>query len=321
MAGLERAGTAAGLTRSFTEPARFGSAFLGGQFEFLPVRKEPFAATLGVLRVGDMVVQHADTSGHVARGGIAQGLAVLFLNLEATDRPARVNGAELGAAEAVLAVCGAELIGYTPRRLRWAAIALPLPLLEELAEIAAPQVRIPGAVSLLTLPPDGAMRLVGALLAARQMAQDLPALLDIPGCTDGLAMALREQIAAALTAEAEVRPRPRAVGQALRIIQAAEAFMEARIARPIYTEELCAALGISARRLHDAFHAALGMSPHAYLKSRRLMLVRRVLLSRQHGPELVKSVALDHGFWHLGHFAHDYRALFGELPSATLVSR
>jgi hypothetical protein len=32
----------------------------------------------------------------------------------------------------------------------------------------------------------------------------------------------------------------------------------------------------------------------------------------------VKSAALDHGFWHLGRFAHEYRNLFGERPSETL---
>jgi AraC family transcriptional regulator, ethanolamine operon transcriptional activator len=32
----------------------------------------------------------------------------------------------------------------------------------------------------------------------------------------------------------------------------------------------------------------------------------------------VKKIALDSGFWHLGHFAKDYHALFGENPSETL---
>ena len=35
---------------------------------------------------------------------------------------------------------------------------------------------------------------------------------------------------------------------------------------------------------------------------------------------MVKSVALAHGFWQLGNFAHDYRAMFGELPSETLAA-
>jgi AraC-like DNA-binding protein len=117
-----------------------------------------------------------------------------------------------------------------------------------------------------------------------------------------------EEFAAALTAEAGHRPRPRAVGQSLQYIVAAEAFMEARLERPVSTEDLSAALGVPARRLHDAFRAAVDMSPHAYMKSRRMMLVRRALLDGECGPDLVKSVALGHGFWHLGHFAHDDRA-------------
>jgi AraC family ethanolamine operon transcriptional activator len=47
-------------------------------------------------------------------------------------------------------------------------------------------------------------------------------------------------------------------------------------------------------------------------------MVRRQLLAASGGAALVKSIALSHGFWHLGRFAQDYRVLFGEPPSATL---
>jgi len=33
----------------------------------------------------------------------------------------------------------------------------------------------------------------------------------------------------------------------------------------------------------------------------------------------VKSVAIRHGFFHLGRFARDYKSLFGESPSMTLA--
>lgn len=318
---LDRTRPAEGRTRRFDEPDGFAAALLGGQFECVPVQREPFAATLYVLRVGSMVVQQATTSAHITRGGIAPGLAVLMLNLQPTYRPARVNGAEVGAAQAILVSGDSEIASYSPSLLDWASLALPLTLLEELADLSPPPVSIKGAASLLTLPPERAERLVGALSSAGQLAVQMPMLLDNPDCASGLAMALREEVAAALTAGAEIRPRPRAIGRALHIVAAAEAFMEAQVAHPVYTEELCAALGVSARGLHNAFRAVLGMSPHAYLKSRRLMLVHRALLRREDGPELVKSVALAHGFWHLGHFARDYRDLFGKLPSETLASR
>ena len=48
-------------------------------------------------------------------------------------------------------------------------------------------------------------------------------------------------------------------------------------------------------------------------------MVRSLLRSREGPAPLVKSVALAHGFWHLGLFANDYRAMYGEMPSETLA--
>ena len=76
---------------------------------------------------------------------------------------------------------------------------------------------------------------------------------------------------------------------------------------------------MSPRKLHDAFVAVCGMSPHAYLKRQRLTLVHRILKSGDAEARLVKSVALANGFWHLGNFAHDYRELFGVSPSETVA--
>ena len=101
------------------------------------------------------------------------------------------------------------------------------------------------------------------------------------------------------------------------IVMGAEAYLDSHLDRPIYTEELCRALGISPARLIEAFQSTLGTSPHRYLKLRRLNLVRAVLMRRDQEPPLVKTVALSHGFWHLGQFSHDYRDHFGETPSQT----
>ena len=65
--------------------------------------------------------------------------------------------------------------------------------------------------------------------------------------------------------------------------------------------------------------AAFGISPHRFLKLRRMSMVRAALRPYEGRMPLIKSVALAHGFWHLGQFAHDYRATFGETPSDTLV--
>lgn len=58
------------------------------------------------------------------------------------------------------------------------------------------------------------------------------------------------------------------------------------------------------------------ISPVTYLRTMRLNRVRSEL--RQCPASTVGDVAARWGFWHLSRFAREYRALFGELPSATL---
>ena len=130
---------------------------------------------------------------------------------------------------------------------------------------------------------------------------------------------MREILATALAPGLPAIPPGRAAREAMRVHREAEAYLRANLDRPIYRDDLCTALGVSRRKLHDAFAAVVGMSPPAYLKLRRLVLARRALRAGDGSRPLVKSVALSHGFWHLGYFARDYRALFGELPSQTVT--
>jgi AraC family transcriptional regulator, ethanolamine operon transcriptional activator len=80
---------------------------------------------------------------------------------------------------------------------------------------------------------------------------------------------------------------------------------------------LCQFTGVGARTLNTAFQEVTGDSPMQFIKRRRLNAARHALFMGE--AESVKSAALDHGFWHLGRFAHEYRNLFGERPSETLL--
>lgn len=84
--------------------------------------------------------------------------------------------------------------------------------------------------------------------------------------------------------------------------------------------ELAAAAGTSRRTLEHAFRDGFGLGPGKYIKVRRLNAVNRVLLQGKGGTS-VADIACEYGFRHLGQFAADYRRLFGELPSETLVRR
>lgn len=109
-------------------------------------------------------------------------------------------------------------------------------------------------------------------------------------------------------------PPPRVLRRHRRLREAREV-IEAHLDSPLSTPDLAAAVGVSTRGLEIIFRDLLGISPAAFLKNRRLHAARRDLMQSGNRPGLVKEVALNHGFWHLGRFASSYRELFGGNPS------
>jgi AraC-like DNA-binding protein len=97
-----------------------------------------------------------------------------------------------------------------------------------------------------------------------------------------------------------------------------EALLQAQPERNLRMAEICAALGVSERLLRSLCAEHLGMSPTTYLRLRRMSLVHRTLRRGEPEATSVSEVARGYGFGSLGRFAADYRALYGELPSATL---
>jgi AraC family ethanolamine operon transcriptional activator len=95
-----------------------------------------------------------------------------------------------------------------------------------------------------------------------------------------------------------------------------------RIDRADWTELSPALLreigGVGERTLQYAFRERFGLTPAAFLKARRLAAVRERLLRADESRETVGDASAALGFWHLGHFAADYRRAFGEVPSETL---
>jgi AraC-like DNA-binding protein len=103
-----------------------------------------------------------------------------------------------------------------------------------------------------------------------------------------------------------------------KIVAKFEEYLEAHPDKPLYLDEICAAISTSERTLRCACEEHLGIGPIRYLALRRMHLVRRALLRAVYSTTTVTRITTDHGFWGLGRFSVAYRALFGETPSATL---
>ncbi|MEM9539277.1 MAG: helix-turn-helix domain-containing protein [Cyanobacteria bacterium P01_E01_bin.42] len=102
------------------------------------------------------------------------------------------------------------------------------------------------------------------------------------------------------------------------LVARAEKEMGNCLQQPLTLKELARRLGSSSSALSYGFKDLFGMSPMRYLKVRRLNAVRRYLKAGDPEHHTVEVFANQFGFWNSGHFAKDYKTLFGELPSETL---
>jgi AraC family transcriptional regulator, ethanolamine operon transcriptional activator len=102
-------------------------------------------------------------------------------------------------------------------------------------------------------------------------------------------------------------------------VRACESYMRENLDKSLTILELSRLCGMRARSLINAFEAVTGYSPMDYLKKLRLSEVHRTLLRADASHTRIINVATDWGFWHMGHFARDYHAMFGESPSRTLL--
>jgi len=121
-----------------------------------------------------------------------------------------------------------------------------------------------------------------------------------------------------LFAEAALAPQTRASASASYVVAQCERLAAAQAHEPPDIDALCRRLRASRRHVQTSFRLVADTTPLHYLRSLRLNAVRRRLMSTSAAQLSVAQAATDEGFSHLSHFAQRYRALFGELPSATM---
>ena len=82
--------------------------------------------------------------------------------------------------------------------------------------------------------------------------------------------------------------------------------------------DIADALGVPVRTLQEHVRASDGRTPSAVLRDARFRRARELLMDADPARTTVTTIAQRCGFGHLGRFAMDYRARFGESPTATL---
>jgi AraC-like DNA-binding protein len=122
----------------------------------------------------------------------------------------------------------------------------------------------------------------------------------------------------AAAAAKSVRPDQLARTGGICAVVAACRAVEKRFPAPISSRELARVCGVSERTLEYGFRHVYDTTPMAFIRSQRLTRSRTALL-RAAAATSISATARAYGFTHMGQYSRDYRRLFGETPSRTLM--
>ncbi|MBV8602839.1 MAG: AraC family transcriptional regulator [Candidatus Eremiobacteraeota bacterium] len=161
--------------------------------------------------------------------------------------------------------------------------------------------------------PEHRRVLVEFATSVLSAAQAAPSLARNATFHQGLERRLVRMLDVGISREGTVGNEP----ERRRAARAAQRYLASNLRKRISVAELCLVAGANERTLQRGFLETYGLTPKAYVVSRRLDLVRRQLLAPSEGTT-VTAAATSVGFFHFGRFAEAYRRLFGESPSATL---
>ena len=110
-------------------------------------------------------------------------------------------------------------------------------------------------------------------------------------------------------------------GARIRVAKLAQEFIEEHYRERVCLEDLCRVTGVGIRTLQRCFREYFNFTISDYLSTVRLDSARRELAASHSSQDTVSSIALKHGFTHLGRFSVKIHERFGESPSAILARR
>ncbi len=304
---------------AFDDPYSYQSAIRGAVAELVVTSNGAFRAELTKIDLHGLWLQRGrETLPRVARATTsADRVAIAFL-AEPTQAPVLHEGRDLLPGELIVHRPSATHYSRTLGPCHWGSMSLTLDALDDAGRTLGDR-----ALSVPTnaykLRPSAV--LMSGLLrrhrAAEQLVRNMPAAPAGAEVVRALEHGLRHAMVLCLTGGVPDR-QPAADRCRAAVMSRFEELLEANHDRALYLAEICHAIGASERTLRTCCHERLGMSPFRYLWLRRMHLARRKLLENDQAGSSVTDVATEYGFWELGRFAVEYKALFGKSPSVSL---
>lgn len=304
--------------RSYPDPERYETAFVGARVEVLPTRRGSFTARSARVVFNRLWIAVGEESGPCIKH-LAQAPTRAFVTFLTRPGPEVLIDGMPMPPDGVMRHHQAHTYherstGPTFR----GAMSLPLQDMAEAGSVIAGCDLTPPRDTLRVAPPAAAMTNLLRLHAeASALAEAEPAVVTHPEVAHSLEQSLVEAMVKCLG-----DPKPEEETWAHRchetIMRRFRRVLEENPDRALYIPEICAAIGVPDRTLRLCCHEHLGMGPKKYLLLRRMNLAQRALRTAAPDVTTVTEIATQYGFWHFGRFSAAYRSVFGELPSATL---
>jgi AraC-like DNA-binding protein len=307
-----------GSLRTFTDVDQYAAELQQGPVELTIGQRGLFTARLWTVQLQDLAMQRqSEELARTSHVDSRSDRAFIAFRMEPGPTVMR-NGAELSTTKIARLRPGQSYYQHTSGPTVHCALSLPLDNMEAMCAIGGCQPTPRDDDVTITPPPEAMAKLQRLAKAAADLAEDAPAVLAHPEAARGLEQALVEAMMHSL-GSGEVHADRAALRQHAAIMRRFDTVAEQHLDEPVFIPELCKEVGASIRTLNLCCHEHLGMGPKHYLLLRRMHLVRRALRENTPSETTVTRIAARYGFWQFGRFAVEYKALFGEAPSATLA--
>ncbi|MXP65741.1 AraC family transcriptional regulator [Roseomonas sp. M0104] len=307
-------------TIRFSEPDALASALRGGSIAITPVTAGPFEAKLTEFVLGDLVLQISCGTPAMMLGEVAADTVWIQLPLSG-HQDLLLNGRQVAPGDFAAIAPGAGLDAVALAESRWALVVLSA---ETIAGLLPPPRRAvllrPGIPRMLRASPRAWEAAMSLMEMATESAVRDPGIFEVEEARLGLRASVLEVLVVLLAGPWEDRPTRvlRTSRTRYQIIRAVEEHLRAAPWQASCPSEICAALGLSRWRVDAAFRASSAISLQRYVRLRCLAMAGAALRSGRFRHASLAEIAAAFGFRDEGHFAREYREMFGEPPSITL---
>ncbi|SAK57548.1 AraC family transcriptional regulator [Caballeronia pedi] len=308
--------------QTFEDADRHAHALTGWDQRYDQVGEGAFRSTVKQVSVaGVQVFQESANVRIVQRGQLPAGFVTFGLVLGG-GAPFSFQGVRVDENALVVAPGSREFLLHSPPDMSMLGVAVESNLLTAAADAAG--VDIQDEIfnrHVLSIPGAAGARAGKRIIAAVETVLSDSTPFSGGDGTHRFTQTVTESLLDLLTFHVPTREDRLTYACRADVVRRAHDLVLASPEQPISVLDLCEKLRISRRTIQNSFQSVTQMNPVSYLRAVRLAQVRRLLTTTSQGEVPVREAAMRWGFANLGHFASDYKSLFGELPSQTQRAR